>query len=402
MASYNELNALIDAYINRNGVQAITGQILNGVLKAMVEQLGRGYTIMGAATPATDPGTPDGPESWFASTPGTYTDMGGVINRILRKHSLSATSASIDTNTSITLQRQRLYKGYRIGFRANISGAFGRLRLGNTSGTYVARIEIDSTNIYYFNSYSNDASPVRTVAHGLTITDFVSVDITSDKIQEYCASVLISTRSGQFFDNAISGYWVLASGSISAGMVSGSLDNPQLTFVQLHKRIWWFGASFLDYLMKEFPTSQSYDFIMDGYPGCDSVNAYTSLMKGLEIGCPDILIWSIGMNDADSNSAINATWKQYYDDVEQICNDYGIEFIPVTTPTTPIRYNEFKNAVIRASGYRYVDVAQAVGADGTGAWTNGLLSNDNVHPTTAGSKVMVAEYLAVVPEMISS
>ena len=78
MASYNELNALIDAYINRNGVQAITGQILNGVLKAMVEQLGRGYTIMGAATPATDPGTPDGPESWFASTPGTYTNMGGL------------------------------------------------------------------------------------------------------------------------------------------------------------------------------------------------------------------------------------------------------------------------------------------------------------------------------------
>ena len=78
MASYNELNALIDAYINRNGVQAITGQILNGVLKAMVEQLGRGYTIMGAATPTTDPGTPDGPESWFASTPGTYTEMGGL------------------------------------------------------------------------------------------------------------------------------------------------------------------------------------------------------------------------------------------------------------------------------------------------------------------------------------
>ena len=78
MASYNELNALIDAYINRNGVQAITGQILNGVLKAMVEQLGRGYTIMGVALPATDPGTPDGPERYFASTPGTYTDFDGL------------------------------------------------------------------------------------------------------------------------------------------------------------------------------------------------------------------------------------------------------------------------------------------------------------------------------------
>lgn len=78
MASYNELNALIDAYINRNGIQAITGQILNGVLKAMVEQLGRGYTIMGAAIPTTDPGTPDGPECYFASETGTYTDFDGL------------------------------------------------------------------------------------------------------------------------------------------------------------------------------------------------------------------------------------------------------------------------------------------------------------------------------------
>lgn len=77
MASYNELNALIDAYINRNGVQAITGQILNGVLKAMVEQIGRGYALMGIASPNGDPGTPDAPESYFASEPGTYTNFGG-------------------------------------------------------------------------------------------------------------------------------------------------------------------------------------------------------------------------------------------------------------------------------------------------------------------------------------
>lgn len=77
MASYNELNALIDAYINRNGVKAITGQILNGVLKAMVEQIGRGYALMGIASPNGDPGTPDAPESYFASEPGTYTNFGG-------------------------------------------------------------------------------------------------------------------------------------------------------------------------------------------------------------------------------------------------------------------------------------------------------------------------------------
>jgi len=116
MSSYNELLALIDAYINQNGVQAITGQVLNGVLRAMVDQLGRGYAIMGAAQPNTDPGTPDAPESWFASTPGTYTNFDGltVANAELALLSYSptdqawtkqtltqgivSTSASVDNN----------------------------------------------------------------------------------------------------------------------------------------------------------------------------------------------------------------------------------------------------------------------------------------------------------------
>jgi len=76
--AYNELNTLIDTFINRNGVQAITGQILNGVLKAMVQQLGAGYSIGGVAEPSDDPGTPDAPVAYFASEPGTYTDFDGI------------------------------------------------------------------------------------------------------------------------------------------------------------------------------------------------------------------------------------------------------------------------------------------------------------------------------------
>lgn len=78
MSSYSELTTLIDAYINRNGVQAITGQILNGVLRAMVDQLGRGFQIMGVAHPTDDPGLPDGPEAWYAGDSGTYTNFGGL------------------------------------------------------------------------------------------------------------------------------------------------------------------------------------------------------------------------------------------------------------------------------------------------------------------------------------
>jgi len=102
MASYNELLALIDAYINQNGVQAITGQVLNGVLRAMVDQLGRGYTIMGTADPTTDPGTPDGPESWFASTPGTYTNFDGLTVANAELALLSYTPSDGFSKTTLT------------------------------------------------------------------------------------------------------------------------------------------------------------------------------------------------------------------------------------------------------------------------------------------------------------
>lgn len=77
--AYNALNNLIDAYIYPNGVQAITGSILNNVLKAMVSQLGGGYNLMGVATPASSPAVNDEPLAYFAATAGTYTNFGNLV-----------------------------------------------------------------------------------------------------------------------------------------------------------------------------------------------------------------------------------------------------------------------------------------------------------------------------------
>ena len=78
MADFNALEALINANIKKNGVQAITGNILNGILRGMVAALGKGYTIAGSASPATDPGTMTGPLAYIAYTAGTYTHFGGL------------------------------------------------------------------------------------------------------------------------------------------------------------------------------------------------------------------------------------------------------------------------------------------------------------------------------------
>lgn len=81
MANYNELKTLIDAYVNRNGVQAITGSVLNGVLNEMVNQLGRGYELVGVALPGDNPGLPDGPVAYVAAESGVYVNFGGYTVR---------------------------------------------------------------------------------------------------------------------------------------------------------------------------------------------------------------------------------------------------------------------------------------------------------------------------------
>lgn len=78
MSQYNSLKATIDANVKQNGVQAITGNILNSVLNAMVNTLGTGYQFAGVATTATDPGSPDAKVFYIANGKGTYTNFGGI------------------------------------------------------------------------------------------------------------------------------------------------------------------------------------------------------------------------------------------------------------------------------------------------------------------------------------
>lgn len=80
MAQYATLKATIDAYIRQNGVKAITGPVLNGVLNAMVDSLGNGFLFAGEALPNGDPGTPDQNVVRYATQAGTYTNYGGYVH----------------------------------------------------------------------------------------------------------------------------------------------------------------------------------------------------------------------------------------------------------------------------------------------------------------------------------
>lgn len=78
MSKYEAIKAATNAYIKTNGRQEITGAILNAVMISTIDSLGRFYQFVGVATPDTDPGTIDQNIAYLASTPGTYTHLGGI------------------------------------------------------------------------------------------------------------------------------------------------------------------------------------------------------------------------------------------------------------------------------------------------------------------------------------
>ena len=77
MSRYSAIKAATNAYIKTNGRQEITGAILNAVMIATIDSLGKFYQFVGNATPDTNPGVIDQNIAYLASTPGTYTNLGG-------------------------------------------------------------------------------------------------------------------------------------------------------------------------------------------------------------------------------------------------------------------------------------------------------------------------------------
>lgn len=78
MGNYEQLKASIAAVIKANGMQKITGDVLQATLLSMVRNIGDNATFAGMATPDTNPGTPDQNIFYLAAQPGVYSNFGGV------------------------------------------------------------------------------------------------------------------------------------------------------------------------------------------------------------------------------------------------------------------------------------------------------------------------------------
>lgn len=79
MAKYSNTKAKINEKITTNGAQAVTGGILNDVLQTMVDSLGADYQFGGLVQPGSSFTAGEQPVVFLATTPGTYTNFGGLV-----------------------------------------------------------------------------------------------------------------------------------------------------------------------------------------------------------------------------------------------------------------------------------------------------------------------------------
>ena len=107
------------------------------------------------------------------------------------------------------------------------------------------------------------------------------------------------------------------------------------------------------------------------------------------------------MNDPDSDSTVNSQWLNTLNSLKILCNENNIELILCTIPTSSTRNHSFKNDIIRSSGYRYVDISYALGAEESTDWYSGLQASDHIHPTPQGSNVIASRMIAEVPELLA-
>lgn len=263
---------------------------------------------------------------------------------------------------------------------------FGRIRISHGLETYAfGMIEIDANNVYEYGG-GNITSPTKTIAHGLSIEDFLRVSIRKEASVE-SASVILTTLNGE---NTIGVEWRGCQSEVILTNVYGTYRNVSLTMGgnAYKKDIWIYGDSYADYWIPNLYEKGIKEFYADAYSGRNSANGLVSFQNALQLGTPKILVWMLGMNDADSGE-VNTNYKTAFDKVKSLCKTRNISFVPCTIPNTPTQTHIYKNQYVRENANNYIDFAKILGADVEGSpWFDGLIATDNVHPSNQGKAVI--------------
>ena len=297
------------------------------------------------------------------------------------------------------------------------------IRVGNNrNGTIGRTIEITPTNINflrYVAGTTNDYVTDATATHGLTIADFLMVEMDCD----YTSVTVRIASSDGFFKKTFAlnaGYDIWQNQGTPYIIASVNLTDVtfKATSKMFLKPVWTIGASYtvLDpkrWTWQMVNTIGFENFFVSGMAGDESGtlpkddssqhnnsnSAFYNLQKCLNFGTPKYLFWEIGMNDATDGRFI-----YYAKRIEAICRAKGIELIYATIPnavneanTSIVTNKSYINNYVKNSGYRYVDFYGAM-CGSNGLWREGYC-DDGVHPTELGAKVQAAQVLVDFPEI---
>ena len=320
---------------------------------------------------------------------------------------ITGSATNLTNGESITLESPNIKYDKHLSFFSHITN-FSSLEIGRTATVWGASYAvIDATNITVYR-HTNTDTQVAQVAHGLTFADYIGVTI---DVGAGVATINIKTNGGAYSASNID--WDGAGGNIYVKSVGSELSNCTLSwFADCWKYdIWAFGDSYFDFYPVQMFQEGHDKFMVDMYSGRGAPAALTSFKVNLAHGMPKYALWCMGMNNVDSDTSINNTWLTATEEFISICEQHYIIPILCTIPNVRGGYvedtgiynthiNTFKNAWVRNSGNRYIDLSLAVGADDNYDWYDGMLGTDGVHPTRYGTQAIMAKIYADFPEIL--
>ena len=261
-------------------------------------------------------------------------------------------------------------------------------------------VKVDASKVYIYDIKYGTGGTAE-YAHGLTIEGNVGISVVMDSrmgatISIISAGVTYAVSYPQSIIRAYIGYPYLS--------LSGSSDwvSFSASIADIDKDIWIFGDSYLG----DSPERWAYylnrngvnNYMLDGYGGEGSIQAYTSFQSLTALKTPKYVVWCLGMND----STLFDRWRTYFDNVRAYCDANGIMFVGATIPSVPTINHEDKNAYVRSCGCNYIDFARAVGAGASGNWFTGMLSADGVHPSETGAKTLYHCAITDFPQLLAN
>lgn len=335
----------------------------------------------------------------------------------------SALSVKGDVQNGKFLLTESVHVYPNVALSAHIDGEISNVKIGcGYNGTsfehYAFYAELTSTEVKIY--YVERSEPlIETLTHGLTLTDKTDVSIITDNDNNYArhTKIIITTSNGDVYNNTISSWF--GTGNAFIKNDGSSTINVSLSLYprSINSKLWVFGDSYFSFWNKDrwgyylFQNGMN-NILFNHLSGQSPSEGLEDLKHLLSTGhAPSYIVWCHGMNgasdtiDSDGNPIINATKKEIIDWLVDFCSKNEITLILSTIPTakvgSSVLLHEGLNNYVRSLGVRYIDFADAVGANKDGTWIEGLCA-DGVHPTIAGAKVLFGRALCDCPELATN